>query len=158
MRNLLQIRKTNLFSLYILYSPFQTPRTTLEDAFCALCAFCPFCAFCVFCGLISAQQGAVTFSLPQRRDAVGTGAAAAARVPERHARPLEEDKMTSDAERTASDMATMETLDGHPVPERSSHLPDLCNLVISSLLYDNLRNYLKFTFRRAILNSGGAPQ
>ena len=41
------------------------------------------------------------------------------------------------------------------VPKSSGHLLDLCNLVISSHSYDNKRNYLTFTFCRAILNSGG---
>ena len=42
--------------------------------------------------------------------------------------------------------------------EKFRPLSDLCNLVISSHSYDNKRNYLTFTFCRAILNSGGAPQ
>ena len=41
--------------------------------------------------------------------------------------------------------------------KRTRHLPDLCNLVIFSLSYDNLENYLQFIFSEAILNSGGAP-
>ena len=41
--------------------------------------------------------------------------------------------------------------------EKFRPLSDLCNLVISSHSYDNKRNYLKFTFSHAILNSGGLP-